>query len=108
MNLISTLSTLYRKAIRKHIIYKALDNKERVLIRMIINNIKIVRNSLLATVIARLLSKLFVAINNTYIKRVIMLGLEHIKRWSNNLSIDINIHIIEWLGRFAISYGVRE
>ena len=107
MNLITTLSTLYRKAIRKHTIYTVLDNRERILIRMIINNIKVVRNSLLATVIARLLSKLFIAINDSYIKRVIRLGLKHIKRWSSNLSIDINIYIIEWLGRFAISYGIR-
>ncbi len=63
MDIITTLSILYKKIVRKHILYKVLDNKERVLRSVIINNIKIARSSLLAIV-----SKLLIDINNKVIK----------------------------------------
>ena len=73
-NLIDTLSNLRTKAFRKRIWYEALTDQERVLTSLIIKNIKIVKNTVLATVIGRIMGKLVHAIKNSFLDRIERLG----------------------------------
>ena len=73
-NLIETLSNLRTKALRKRIWYDALTDQERVLTSLIIKNIKIVKNAILATVIGRIMGKLVHAIKNSFLDKIERLG----------------------------------
>lgn len=73
-NLIETLSNLRTRALRKRIWYNTLTDQERVLTSLIIKNIKIVKNTILATVIGRIMGKLVYAIKNSFLDRIERLG----------------------------------
>ena len=73
-NLIETLCNLRTKALRKRIWYDALTDQERVLTSLIIKNIKIVKNAILATVIGRIMGKLVHAIKNSFMDKIERLG----------------------------------
>ncbi len=73
-NLIDTLCNLRTKALRKKIWYDTLTDQERVLTGLIIKNVKIVKNAILATVIGRLMGKLVYAIKNSFLDKIERLG----------------------------------
>jgi hypothetical protein len=74
-NLPRILTTLRTKAIRSGIWFASLTYEDRVLASMISRHIKIVRNAMLATVIARIMSKLFHALRDCpYTMRIEALG----------------------------------
>jgi len=75
LNLVKVLSALRTKALRKGVWFASLSYEDRVLAGLIKTNVKIVKNATLATVIARILSKLFLAIKqSTFLSRIEMLG----------------------------------
>ena len=74
-NLPRILTTLRTKAIRSGIWFTSLTYEDRVLAGMISRHIKIVKNAMLATVIARIMSKLFHALRDcSYTARIEGLG----------------------------------
>ena len=73
-NLIEALSKLRTKALRKRIWFDALTDQERVLTGLIVKHIKIVKNAVLATVIARIIGKLVYAIRNAFLHKIEQLG----------------------------------
>jgi len=73
-NLIETLSKLRTKALRKRIWFVTLTDQERILTGLIIKHIKIVKNGVLATVIARIMGKLVHAIKNSFMNMIEQLG----------------------------------
>jgi len=74
-DLLKVLSTLRTKAIRNGVWFASLSHEDRVLAGLIHTNIKIVKNATLATVIARIMSKLFCALkHSTFLSRIEMLG----------------------------------
>ncbi|HJS82095.1 MAG TPA: hypothetical protein VJ742_04590 [Nitrososphaera sp.] len=73
-NLIDTLMTLRRKALRTGIWFRSLSVEDRILANLIERHVKIVKNTTLATVIARIMGKLLVAIKNTFLDRLVMAG----------------------------------
>ncbi len=74
LNLIETLSNLRTRALRKGVWYAALTNQERILAGLINRHVKIVKNSTLATVIARIIVKLIPAIRNAFWDRIERMG----------------------------------
>lgn len=72
--LLDTLSKLRTKALRKRVWFAALTDQERILVGLIHKNVKIVRNSTLATVIARIIVKLIPAIRNAFWNRMERIG----------------------------------
>jgi hypothetical protein len=73
-NLIDTLTVLRRKALRTGIWFHSLSLEDRILANLIERHVKIVKNTTLATVIARIMGKLLVAIRNTFTDRLVMAG----------------------------------
>jgi hypothetical protein len=73
-NLIETLSKLRTRALRKRIWFDTLTDQERILTGLIIKHIKIVKNGVLATVIARIMGKLVHAIKNSFMNKIEQLG----------------------------------
>ncbi len=73
-NLIEILSNLRTKAFRKRIWYDTLTDQERTLTSLIIKNVKIVKNAVLATVIGRIMGKLVHAIKNSFLDKIEKLG----------------------------------
>lgn len=73
-NLLQSLSNLRTRALRKGVWFAALTGRERLLVGLIRSNVKIVKNSTLATVIARIIVKLIPAIRNAFWDRMERLG----------------------------------
>lgn len=73
-NLIDTLMVLRKKAMRKGIWFQSLSLEDRILASLIQRHVKIVKNTTLATVIARILGKLLFAIKNSFLDRLVMAG----------------------------------
>ena len=75
LNLIKVLSALRTKALRKGVWFASLSHEDRVLAALINKNVKIVKNATLAAVIAKIMGKLFYALNqSTFLSRVEKLG----------------------------------
>ena len=91
-NLIDTLMILRRKALRTGIWFRSLSLEDRILANLIERHVKIVKNTTLATVIARIMGKLLVAIKNTFLDRLVMAGRP----------------IAEAVAKKAYSYGNKE
>lgn len=73
-NLIDTLAVLRRKALRCGIWFQSLSLQDRILANLIQRHVKIVKNTTLATVIARIMGKLLFAIKNGFQERLVMAG----------------------------------
>jgi hypothetical protein len=74
-DLVKALSTMRTKALRSGVWFASLSYEDRVLASLINKNIKIVKNATLATVIARIISKLFHAIkNSSFLSRIEEIG----------------------------------
>ena len=73
-NLIDTLMVLRRKALRSGIWFQSLSLQDRILANLIQRHVKIVKNTTLATVIARIMGKLLSAIKNGFQDRLAMAG----------------------------------
>jgi hypothetical protein len=75
LDLLRVLSALRTKALRNGVWFSSLSHEDRVLASLINRNIKIVKNATLATVIARIMSKLFFALKNSaFLSRIDLLG----------------------------------
>ncbi|MFQ5940556.1 MAG: hypothetical protein ACE5KA_02510 [Nitrososphaerales archaeon] len=73
-NLVEALSYMRARALRKGVWFGALTQQERVLTGLIRKNVKIVKNAMLATVIARIMGKLIYAIKNSFFDKIEKLG----------------------------------
>lgn len=73
-NLIETLTVLRRKALRRGIWFQSLSLQDRILANLIQRHVKIVKNTTLATVIARIMGKLLAAIKNGFQDRLVKAG----------------------------------
>ena len=73
-NLIDTLIVLRKRALRKGIWLQSLSLEERILANLIQRHVKIVKNTTLATVIARMMGKLIFAIKNSFIDKLVAAG----------------------------------
>src|SRR4051794_30346351 len=75
LDLVKVLSTLRTKALRTGVWFSALSHEDRVLAGMINKHIKIVKNATLATVMARIMGKLFYGIKNaSFLSRIDGIG----------------------------------
>lgn len=75
LDLVKVLSALRTKALRNGVWFASLSHEDRVLAGLINKNVKIVKNATLATVIARIMSKLFYGItHSTFLSRIEVLG----------------------------------
>jgi len=75
LDLLKVLSTMRTKALRSGVWFASLSHEDRVLASLINRNIKIVKNATLATVIARILAKLFQAVKHSaFLSRIQVLG----------------------------------
>ena len=109
INIIDVLNDLRNNALRKRLWYKILNNEERILVNMVYKYVKIVKNATLATVIARIISKLFNGLSSS-LKRVIKNGLETARIWINsanshgwNVNDWLDSDVIRWFGLFKLS-----
>jgi len=73
-NLIDILIVLRRRALRTGIWLKTLTLEDRILASLIQRHVKIVKNTTLATVIARIMGKLLFAIRNYFLNRLEAIG----------------------------------
>ncbi len=111
INIIDVLDTLRSKALRHQLWYKVLNNEERTLISMIYKYVRIVKNATLATVIARMIGKLFNALSRS-VKRVVI-GLKTVRDWipkAESAGWDISswfeADVVRWFGSFRLSLVV--
>ena len=73
-NLIGTLTALRQRALRRGIWFQTLTVEDRILANLIQRHVKIVKNATLATVIARIMGKLLLAIRNYFLNRLDAIG----------------------------------
>lgn len=73
-NLIETLTALRQRALRRGIWFQTLTLEDRILANLIQRHVKIVKNATLATVIARIMGKLLLAIKNYFLNRLDAIG----------------------------------
>ena len=73
-NLIETLTALRQRALRRGIWFQTLTLEDRILANLIQRHVKIVKNATLATVIARIMGKLLLAIRNNFLNRLDAIG----------------------------------
>ena len=109
-NLVETLSYLRTKALRKRIWFQALTTQERILTGLIRNNVKIVRNATLATVIARIIVKLISELKNAFSDKIEKMGRPIAEAWARGASttgwnevskwVD-DVDIVKWFGLMA-------
>jgi hypothetical protein len=91
------LSNLRTKALRNGLWFKSLSHEDRVLASLIHKNIKIVKNATLATVIARIMSKLFHAIkNSTFLSRIEAIGRPIAQKYSERACSMGNKDALTW------------
>jgi len=75
LDLVKVLSALRTRALRNGVWFASLSHEDRVLAGLINKNVKIVKNATLATVIARIMSKLFYGIkHSTFLSRIEVIG----------------------------------
>ena len=73
-NLLETLMVLRKKALRNGMWFQCLSLQDRILTTLIQRHVKIVKNTTLATVIARITVKLLSAIKDSYQDRLVSAG----------------------------------
>ncbi len=73
-NLIETLTALRQRALRRGIWFQTLTLEDRVLANLIQRHVKIVKNTTLATVVARIMGKLLLGIKNYFLNRLETIG----------------------------------
>jgi hypothetical protein len=73
-NLIETLMALRQRALRRGIWFQTLTLEDRVLANLIQRHVKIVKNTTLATVVARIMGKLLLGIKNNFLNRLETIG----------------------------------
>ncbi len=74
VNLIETLGVLRKRALRKGIWFRSLSLEDRILANLIQRHVKIVKNTTLATVIARIMGKLLLAIRTSFFDKIVEVG----------------------------------
>lgn len=108
-NLLKILSYLHKKTLRRMAWFNALTCRERVLITLILKNIKIVKNSTLAMVISRMIIKLILADKDPFNNKIVKAGCTIAKSWISGASsmgweftnwID-DTDILRWFGMFV-------
>jgi hypothetical protein len=96
-NLLKVLSVLKTKALRNGVWFASLSHEDRVLASLIGKNVKIVQNATLATVIARIMAKLFHALkNSTFLSKLEMLGRPVAQAYSKKAYEMGNKKALEW------------
>jgi hypothetical protein len=107
LDLIESLSNLRTKALRKKVWFSTLTVQERTLVSLITRNMKIVKNSMLATVIARIIVKLIPAVNHAFWDKIEKLGSPVAKAaaegacaigWKEAAKWVDDINIVRWYG----------
>jgi hypothetical protein len=73
-NLIDTLIALRKRALRRGIWFQTLTIEDRILTDMIQRHVRTVKNTTLATVIARIMGKLLFAIKNSFLSKLNAIG----------------------------------
>lgn len=73
-NLIDSLIALRKRALRTGIWFQTLSLEDRTLATLIQRHVKIVKNATLATVVARIMGKLILAIRNCFLNRLDAIG----------------------------------
>jgi hypothetical protein len=73
-NLIETLMALRQRALRRGIWFQTLTLEDRVLANLIQRHVKIVKNTTLATVVARIMGKLLLGLKNYFLNRLETIG----------------------------------
>jgi hypothetical protein len=97
VDLLKVLSKLRTKALRNGIWFASLSHEDRVLASLINKNIKIVKNATLATVIARIMGKLFFALkNSSFLSRIEMLGRPVAQAYSKKAYSMGNLDALKW------------
>jgi hypothetical protein len=98
LGLLSALSALRTKALRSGVWFASLSYEDRVLASMIHKNVRIVKNATLATVIARIMGKLFYALtNSTFLKRIDGIGRPLAKAYSEKAVSMGNNEAANWM-----------
>jgi hypothetical protein len=97
------LNVLKTRALRKGLWHKVLNSKERILVSMVTKHIKIVRNATLATVIAKIIGKLFSVIRGSFIRKLIGLGLDVINKWAISATLT-NWNVTDWFDDLTIRW----
>jgi hypothetical protein len=73
-NLIDTLIVLRKRVLRKGLWFQSLTLEDRILADLIQRHVKIVKNTTLATVIARIMGKLMLALRNSFLDKLVLIG----------------------------------
>jgi len=115
-DLMKTLDILRTKALRKGIWFTTMSTEERVLAGLIKRYVKIVRNTTLATVLARMIVKLIQALRDAFWKMIETIGRPMAERaakgacmigWdASKWAIDPNI--VTWYGLATYSLSVQK
>jgi hypothetical protein len=116
LDLVKILSGLRTRALRNRVWFTSLSLEDRVLAGLIHKNIKIVKNATLATVIARIIGKLFHAMKNssflsriesvgrpiaqTYSEKAYSMGNNEAQKWANDPNY------VRYLGTMAYHVNV--
>ncbi|MFY3740873.1 MAG: hypothetical protein HMLIMOIP_001318 [Candidatus Nitrosomirales archaeon] len=97
LNLLAVLSSLRTKALRSGVWFASLSHEDRVLASLIAKNIKIVKNATLATVIARIVCKLFQGLKNaSFLSRIEALGRPIAQNYSEKALLMGNKDALDW------------
>lgn len=108
VHLLKVLNDMKRRILRKKL-WNLISNREQMLINLVLANITIVRNKILAITISRLIVKLLVLLKYSN-KRLEEIGRSALIKfvtsairigWSNASKWIYDILIVRWLGLFA-------
>lgn len=97
LELVKVLSALRTRALRAGVWYASLSHEDRVLAGLINQNIKIVKNTTLATVIARILGKLFYALQHSqFLSKIAGIGRPIARKYSEKAHSMGNKDALKW------------
>jgi hypothetical protein len=97
LDLLKVLSTLRTKALRRGVWFASLSHEDRVLASLINKNIKIVKSATLATVIARIMGKLFYALRqSSFLSKIEAAGRPIAQAYSEKAHAMGNNNALDW------------
>lgn len=97
LDILGVLSQLRIKALRSGTWFASLSHEDRALASLISKNIKIVKNATLATVIARIVSKLFQGLkNSSFLSRIEAFGKPIAQSYSEKAYLMGNKDALNW------------
>ena len=97
LDLVKVLSLLRTKALRTGVWFASLSHEDRVLASLINRHIKIVKNTTLAVVIARIMGKLFYAMKHTsFLSKISGIGRPIAQMYSEKAYSMGNMDALKW------------